>query len=235
MKNKVLAAVATSTIALALLAPLAFAVDQYLPDVSNLQAEALPESVKLSWDAVQGADSYTIYYGTQSISQDGASYEQDILVGDVTTYTVENLDAGVEYFFAAAADDSTGVYLGSYNYSEEVSAIPEIAPVADDPIVDPVISTDPVSPTTTESGTDPFAGFVDAPAELETVDDPMDILNQMNQPSSELEMLMQNESEHMAATEPSQTVNSLPQSGPATAVVALMSAAGAYAWRKFRK
>jgi hypothetical protein len=191
MKNKTLSLLATFALTFAMLAPLTLAEDQYLPDVENLAVEALVDSIKLTWDPVEGADSYTIYYGIQSISEDGASYENDVLLGNVTEHTVENLTAGTPYYFSAAADDSTGTYLGSYNYSEEVSGTPTETPA---PTADPLPTPDPVDPP------------------------------------SALEVLLQDE--HPAPTTPPA---SLPQSGPATAALALVSGAGAYFWRKFRK
>ncbi len=141
MKNKIFSAAASLALVVAMLAPFALAEDQTLPDVENLVAEALSDGgVKLTWDAVTGADSYTIYYGVQSISEDGASYENDVLLGNVTTHTITGLISGTTYYFSAAADDSTGTYLGSYNYSEEVSAIAMIS--VDEATIIPGISAD---------------------------------------------------------------------------------------------
>jgi len=122
-KTKIIFAVASFVLTLALAVPLTLAEDQYLPDVENVTGESIPGGAKLTWNPVEGADSYTIYYGIQSISEDGASYENNILLGNVNEYTLEDLTPGITYYFAAAADDSTGTYLGSYNYSEEISVV----------------------------------------------------------------------------------------------------------------
>ena len=66
----------------------------------------------LNWDAPTiNADGtplidlagYKVYYGTSS-----GNYSQNINVGNVTTYTVNNLTEGVTYYFATAAYDTVG-------------------------------------------------------------------------------------------------------------------------------
>ncbi|MCF7836372.1 fibronectin type III domain-containing protein [Candidatus Gracilibacteria bacterium] len=197
MKNKILSAAASFALVVAMLTPFALAADQTLPDVENLVAEALPDgTIKLTWDAVTGADSYTIYYGLQSISEDGSSYENDVLLGNVTTYTVENLTPDTTYYFSAAADDSKGTYLGSYNYSEEVSAKATTTVVAPEP---PVFT--PVTPPIAPSALDIFL-----------------------------------EDDHPSSAEPATPApTSLPQSGPATAALVLVSGLGSFVYRKFKK
>jgi hypothetical protein len=198
MKNKIFSAVASLAFVIAMLTPFALAADQTLPDVENLVAEALSDGgIKLTWDTVTGADSYTIYYGVQSISEDGASYENDVLLGNVTTHTVTGLISGTTYYFSAAADDSTGTYLGSYNYSEEVSAIAMIS-VDDTTIIPDVPADDPLN---TPSVLDVFFG-----------------------------------EDHPASDEPAAPApTSLPQSGPATAALVLVSGLGSFIYRKFKK
>jgi len=194
MKNKILSVVAGLVLATAFTAPAFAADEQFLPDVENLTAEVVAGGVYLTWDAVAGADSYTIYYGTQSISEDGASYENSILLGDELEYTVEDLLSETTYYFAAAADDSTGVMFGSYNYSEEVSAttLAEDAPIVEEPIVEEPVVEEPVVPL------------------------------------EDIKFVPEEEPQLPAAEE-------LPQSGPATAALMLISTAGAYAYRRFRK
>jgi outer membrane lipoprotein-sorting protein len=76
----------------------------------------------LSWDApTTNADGtpltdlagYRIYYGTSS-----GNYSQNINVGNVTTYTVDNLTEGATYYFTATAYDAAG---NESEYSNEDS------------------------------------------------------------------------------------------------------------------
>ncbi len=205
-KTKILSVVTSLALAITLSTSV-FAEDQFIPDVENLVAEVVESGIKLMWDPVDGADSYTVYYGTQSISEDGASYENDVLLGNVTEYTVEDLIAGVTYYFSAAADDSTGTYLGSYNYSEEVSATTSEIVV---PVDDPVEPIEPAEPT--------------MPVEIVVPEvDPI------------VEELIENIYPSASEPTPTTTLESLPQSGPATAMLVLISGTGAYFYRKFRK
>lgn len=115
---------------------------QYLPDVENLAGTAIPGGATLSWGAVDGADLYTIYYGTQSVQEDGGSYAEQVLVEEVTTHDITDLVVGTTYYFAVAADDSTGAYLGSYNYSDEVTVT--VIEAAAEPEPEPIVAEDPV-------------------------------------------------------------------------------------------
>ncbi|MBE0427920.1 MAG: DUF1566 domain-containing protein [Nitrospirae bacterium] len=56
---------------------------------------------------------YKIYYGTSS-----GNYSRSIDVGDVTTYTVDNLTDGLTYYFTSTAYDTSG---NESKYSNEVS------------------------------------------------------------------------------------------------------------------
>jgi hypothetical protein len=58
---------------------------------------------------------YIVYYGTSS-----GNYSQGISVGNVTTFTVDNLNDDLTYYFAATAYDISGNQSG---YSNEVSKI----------------------------------------------------------------------------------------------------------------
>ena len=71
-------------------------------------------TVTLAWDANTEDDlaGYKIHYGTAS-----HSYSQNIDVGDVTEYTLEDLDDGVTYYLAATAYD---VDKNESGYSEEL-------------------------------------------------------------------------------------------------------------------
>ena len=71
-------------------------------------------AVTLAWDANTEDDlaGYKIHYGTTS-----HSYSQSIDVGDVTEYTLEDLDDGVTYYLAATAYDDAANESG---YSAEL-------------------------------------------------------------------------------------------------------------------
>ena len=84
------------------------------PSLSNL--------VTLSWDApTTNADGtpltdlagYKVYYGNYS-----GKYSQNIDVGNVPTYTVDNLTDGLTYYFSITAYDTSG---NESRYSNEVS------------------------------------------------------------------------------------------------------------------
>jgi titin len=88
--------------------------------VTNAPAElaAAPsnQQVVLSWAAVGGAYSYTLY-------QDGAA----VYTGDSTTYTAAGLADNTQYNYYVTADNSQG---GTSAGSSVVNATPEAAPVA---------------------------------------------------------------------------------------------------------
>ncbi|MDO8335764.1 MAG: MopE-related protein, partial [Candidatus Saccharibacteria bacterium] len=89
-------------------------------------AEAL-----LSWDppttnadgtTLTDLSGYIVHYGTES-----GNYISSIDVGNVNTYTISTLTAGVRYYFSATAYDTSG---NESSYSNEVSAnIPVPTPV----------------------------------------------------------------------------------------------------------
>lgn len=72
---------------------------------------AVATSITLEWDAPTArADGsaltvahYQVYYGTSP-----GSYTTSVDVGNATTCTIDNLDAGTTYFFAVTAYDSDG-------------------------------------------------------------------------------------------------------------------------------
>jgi len=72
-------------------------------------------SVIVSWDANTEPDlkGYKVYYGTAS-----RSYDHVIDVGNVTEYTINNLAAGVTYYFAVTAYDTA---FNESDFSQEVS------------------------------------------------------------------------------------------------------------------
>lgn len=65
----------------------------------------LNESLALSWDAVDGATSYRIYYGTSSPPS------TTVDVGDTTTYTLSGLTNGQTYYVALSAIAQPAYYI----------------------------------------------------------------------------------------------------------------------------
>jgi hypothetical protein len=86
----------------------------------------------LTWDVATDNDmvsGYNIYYGTNSVTEDGGEYNLGMLdVGNVIEYEMKNLENGKKYYFAITAYDPSANE--SENYSYEVSATP-VAGVAD--------------------------------------------------------------------------------------------------------
>ena len=85
-------------------------------------SSAFSSIATLAWDApTTNADGtpltdlagFKIYYGASS-----GNYSQNINVGNVTTYTVDNLTEGLTYYFATTAYDTAG---NESKYSNEVS------------------------------------------------------------------------------------------------------------------
>ena len=99
--------------------------DAYLPDVRGVSAQALPGGALISWNAVDGADQYVLYYGPQSIHEEGVGeYENAVSVMGDTQFEVTDLTPGEIYFFAVVAENMENLLLSSLNYSEEVSVTP---------------------------------------------------------------------------------------------------------------
>lgn len=91
-------------------------------EVKNVKATTEGTKVKLTWNAATddvGVKGYKVYYGTTSVTNDGATYEsgpED--AGDNLSFEKE-LEEGT-YYFAVTAYDEAGNE--SANYSVEVSA-----------------------------------------------------------------------------------------------------------------
>lgn len=136
-----LAMASLAVMALGIFSPAAIAQEDIIPDsssdvaqadtqapddVENLEAVAGSGQVELSWNVAKdntGVKGYKIYYGRNSVTNDGGTYEFDpIDVGNKITYTVENLENATAYYFAVTAYDEAGNE--SENYSVEVSATP---------------------------------------------------------------------------------------------------------------
>ena len=133
-----------TVLALGIFAPAVLAQDDIIPDssddvaqadtvapsdVENVQAVASSGEVELSWNVAtdnEAVTGYKIYYGRNSVTEDGGAYEFDpIDVGNKITYTVEDLENDTAYYFAVTAYDAVGNE--SENYSVEVSATPSHA------------------------------------------------------------------------------------------------------------
>lgn len=82
--------------------------------VLALTTVASAGSVTLKWDGVTQATGYKVYYGTST----GAK-TANINVGNVTQYTVPNLQSGSRYYFQATAYNA----LTESGYSNEVNAV----------------------------------------------------------------------------------------------------------------
>ncbi len=95
-------------------------------EVQNVVASPSNGQVLLSWDEAVDPDGvvneYKVYYGKTSVKTATDSYEDEIIVGKVTSYTVTGLTNGVPYFFAVTAIDDE--QSESLTYSVEVSATP---------------------------------------------------------------------------------------------------------------
>ena len=82
-------------------------------------APAWAAQLGLLWDPSGDSDvvGYNVYYGTQS-----GHYTTKVNAGNVTSYTVSNLQAGPTYYFASTAYDSYG-YESDYS-NELIYAVP---------------------------------------------------------------------------------------------------------------
>jgi hypothetical protein len=115
-------------------------------DVENVVAIAGDGEVTLTWDVASdntAVAGYKVYYGIDSVSEDGGEYANVEDVGNKISHTISGLDNNVEYFFAVTAyDDSDNE---SINYSVEVSTMPMAG--ASDAEAPQVASADPVYST----------------------------------------------------------------------------------------
>ena len=70
-----------------------------------LSASPQNESVVLGWSAATGATGYTVYYGQSTVT------DNQVDVGNATSYTVTGLENGEEYSFAVSARTQPVYYL----------------------------------------------------------------------------------------------------------------------------
>lgn len=93
-----------------------------ISDVQNLRVKEVGnKSITLEWDAVPGAQSYKILYGTKSVG-DNEEYNRPAVDTDsTTTKKIDALSNGIVYYFSVIAVN--GDQHSEY-YSNEVSATP---------------------------------------------------------------------------------------------------------------
>lgn len=113
--------------------------------VENVVAVHKGSSLDLSWNTATDEDGvvvgYKIYYGQNSVTQAGQSYEDEIVVDNKTQYVLNtNIDPTKTYYVAVTAIDDEANE--SENFSVEVIAAPAGSPA----LVAPQ-NTDVVSPT----------------------------------------------------------------------------------------
>lgn len=113
--------------------------------VSGVRAVPLGEtSVLVSWGEATSAEDiiigYRVYYGLNSVQEEGATYDDDIFVSGKQSNTISNLIPGTTYYFAVTALDSEENE--SESYSLEVSTttqgeapVEEIPATCDDGIM----------------------------------------------------------------------------------------------------
>ena len=98
-------------IAVILLIPLFFHVQPIFAGSATLTWD--PPTTNADGTPLTDLSGYKLYYGTAS-----RSYAQNVNVGNVTTYTVNNLTDGITYYFAVTAYDTAN---NESSYSNEVS------------------------------------------------------------------------------------------------------------------
>ena len=93
---------------------LSYAIDS--PTWVNVDSTS-DSSITLSWDAVENAFMYYVYYGTESAQVSNYDSQTDFIDG--TSTEVTGLESGTTYYFTAVAIDENGE---ESMYSSEVSA-----------------------------------------------------------------------------------------------------------------
>ncbi|MBF0533231.1 MAG: fibronectin type III domain-containing protein, partial [Candidatus Omnitrophica bacterium] len=73
----------------------------FTPTISSVTGGV--NQITINWSAIAGADSYVVYWGPTS-----GVYPNSRDVGNVTTFTVNPLDAGTAYFFRVSAKNAAG-------------------------------------------------------------------------------------------------------------------------------
>ena len=123
--------------------------DEEMPGyVDNVVAVPGDGSVILTWDTSTdnvGVTGYKVYYGDDTVSQVGDTYDNALEVGDVLEYIVTGLENDTAYYFAVTALDAAGNE--SLDYSLEATATPVQPEIADNGEPPSVVSADIVSCT----------------------------------------------------------------------------------------
>ncbi len=100
-------------------------------EVQNVTATPGDGFVTLNWDRGTDPDGvvvgYKVYYGTHAVVGEADVYDDEITVGNVLSYKIENLTNGTKYFFAVTGIDDEN--LEGETYSVEVSATPSLPEV----------------------------------------------------------------------------------------------------------
>ena len=95
-------------------------------EVTNVSINGTDGALNITWDEADDPDGivtgYKIYYGTNSVQGVDDYYDGEIEVIGDNTYTIEDLENGVEYFLALTAIDDEGYE--SETYSVEASGTP---------------------------------------------------------------------------------------------------------------
>ncbi|MFO0882334.1 MAG: family 16 glycosylhydrolase [Candidatus Saccharimonadales bacterium] len=94
---------------------------------SNLKAVAKDGSVSLTWNAVSGANNYTVRWG-QNGTWTNYSNNPGSTNPTTNSYTISGLKNGQTYQFSVAARDSTGKSTGS-DYATPITAVPVVAAI----------------------------------------------------------------------------------------------------------
>ncbi len=109
---KKFASIILAIFAVGILSTTVLAADTKVPDdVEPIKATAMDGSVKVTWKAGKddiGVEGYQVYYGTESVKEDGKTYPESEDAGNVTEYVVKDLKNGTKYYFAIVAYDKAG-------------------------------------------------------------------------------------------------------------------------------
>lgn len=121
------------TLVMSLLAGPAVALASESPSiVENVKAFPGDGQVTLTWDAAtddKSVEGYYVYAGVEPVETSGTYMFGSTNVGNVGTYTMDNLSNSVTYYFAITAYDEDGNESGEY--SNEVEVTPDSSELGD--------------------------------------------------------------------------------------------------------
>ncbi|MBU1151768.1 fibronectin type III domain-containing protein [Patescibacteria group bacterium] len=128
--KKILAYALASLLALPLYATTALAAGEMLEelDVTDVTATAYDSAIRLEWTAPEydgEIAGYQVWYDTTPIDE-GTEYGNVQDVGNVTSYTLTDLENGTAYYFSVTAYDAEGNESFNWTYPE-----PSATPMAD--------------------------------------------------------------------------------------------------------